>query len=97
MYTIYFRNSLRLNLYKFNIAKGYLGNNTTSWEEYDSCSLMKKYSSNGDKKIIYDDILVDVGTADTFYINGQLLPEALQTACNDVNQKLTLRFQVCDI
>ena len=36
------------------------------------------------KSSVYDDILIDVGTADTFYKQGQLLPEAFAQACAGV-------------
>lgn len=58
------------------------------WEEYDACCLIKRYPN------MYDDILIDVGTSDSFYTGGQLLPEALQTAAGEVNQNITLRLQV---
>eukprot|EP00600_Ochromonadales_sp_CCMP1393_P004310 CAMPEP_0174991702 /NCGR_PEP_ID=MMETSP0004_2-20121128/22067_1 /TAXON_ID=420556 /ORGANISM="Ochromonas sp., Strain CCMP1393" /LENGTH=278 /DNA_ID=CAMNT_0016245537 /DNA_START=126 /DNA_END=962 /DNA_ORIENTATION=- len=41
----------------------------------------------------FADILVDVGTADSFLTGKQLLPEALQAAADQVGQPLTLRYQ----
>ena len=40
----------------------------------------------------FDDILVDVGTADTFYLQKQLLPEDLKAAADAAGKPLTLRF-----
>jgi S-formylglutathione hydrolase len=69
---------------------GYLGeNNMKSWEEYDSCSLMKSGISNNH----YDDILIDAGLDDNFLTQGQLLPEEFIKACSEVNQKVTVRMQ----
>ena len=42
---------------------------------------------------LFDDILVDIGTADTFLKDGQLRPEALQAAALAASQPLTLRMQ----
>lgn len=68
---------------------GYLGESSKSlWEEYDSCSLITKQG-----KSKYDDILIDVGTADSFLINGQLLCDNFRQACSSVGQSLTLRYQ----
>ena len=36
---------------------------------------------------MYDDILIDIGTADTFYKQGQLLPEAFAQACAGVSYR----------
>jgi len=64
----------------------YLGENSETWKAYDATSLV--YS--GAK---FNDILIDQGTVDEFYDEGQLLPENFQTACNTMNQKLTFRMQ----
>jgi len=44
-------------------------------------------------KPLFDDILVDVGDADSFLHAGQLLPEALQHAAQQSGQPLTVRMQ----
>lgn len=64
----------------------YLGNNTEKWCEYDATELVK----NGAK---VKDILIDQGTGDEFYDEGQLRVESLQSACHSSGQPLTLRMQ----
>lgn len=66
---------------------GYLGPNEESWKQYDATELIK----NGKSK--YDDILIDCGTGDNFYKQGQLLPEAFGKAAEEVGQKTTIRLQ----
>ena len=44
------------------------------WAEHDATELIKKYSGS---KL---DILIDVGTGDNFYKQGQLLPEHFEAA-----------------
>lgn len=50
---------------------GYLGGNEEAWAEYDSTRLLQSGRGAGQ----FDDILIDVGTADKFLGDGQLLPE----------------------
>lgn len=51
---------------------GYLGGeDQTAWRQYDATELMLSSSNVR----AYDDILIDVGTADNFLKGGQLLPE----------------------
>nr|CAB3243690.1 S-formylglutathione hydrolase-like [Phallusia mammillata] len=64
---------------------GYLGKDSDSHKEYDSCLLIKKYQ--GPKL----DILVDQGTKDQFL--HELLPEHLVRACGDAGMTLNLRNQ----
>ncbi len=64
----------------------YLGDDSQTWEAYDATLL-----SNAGAK--FSDILIDQGTDDEFYDEGQLLPENFQTACNKMDQPLTLRMQ----
>eukprot|EP01039_Chlorochromonas_danica_P000890 gene890-971_t len=66
---------------------GYLGEDRSLWAKYDATELIKIASGH------YPDILLDVGTADSFYLNGQLLPEKLIEAAGQVGQKITLRMQ----
>lgn len=79
--------------------QGYLGEDKTTWENYDACMLVSKTAGNSngasdDGSITkFDDILIDVGLADNFYKQGQLLPENFQQACQAANQKVTLRYQ----
>ncbi len=49
---------------------GYLGEDRTQWKAFDATELLRQ---NG--KSAFEDILIDVGTADGFLKNGQLLPQ----------------------
>jgi len=64
----------------------YLGNDESSWAQYDATELVKHGARVAD-------ILIDSGLADEFYDEGQLLPENLQVACADAGQALNLRLQ----
>ena len=64
----------------------YLGGDSQTWKAFDATLLIQ----DGAK---CSDILIDQGTDDEFYDEGQLLPENLQAACNAVSQPLTLRMQ----
>jgi S-formylglutathione hydrolase len=66
---------------------GYLGADTTVWENYDASQVVLNHA-RGDRLI-----LIDQGTADPFLEQNQLLPEVFQTACRQAGQPLTLRFQ----
>lgn len=44
------------------------------------------------KIIKFDNILIDIGTADTFLKNNQLQPEEFEKICNNINQNVTVRF-----
>ncbi len=62
----------------------YLGNNKTTWADYDTCALLAR----AEEKL---HILVDQGQDDNFLLN-QLKPELLQAACNAAKHPLTLRL-----
>lgn len=64
----------------------YLGDDKQAWQSYDATALIQA----GAKR---NTILIDQGTADEFYDEGQLLPEEFQAACNKSEQPLTLRMQ----
>lgn len=64
----------------------YLGDNKSSWEEYDATYLVKK--CNGLSKTI----LIDQGEEDKF-LHNQLLPHKFEEACKIANVPLTLRLQ----
>jgi len=66
---------------------GYLGNNQAAWAQHDATRLME---SQG-RPPYPAGILIDQGLADKFLIEKQLLPEALETACAQLGQPLTLR------
>ncbi|KAI1393663.1 S-formylglutathione hydrol [Hypoxylon trugodes] len=66
---------------------GYLGEDTAQWKKHDATELVKGWK--GDLKA-----LVDVGTGDNFYKQGQLLPENFEKAVKEAGvQGLTLRYQ----
>jgi len=64
----------------------YLGDDTIVWQAYDATRLIQS-------GVKLNDILIDQGTADEFYDEGQLLPENFQAACDKSGQHLTLRMQ----
>ena len=64
----------------------YLGTNQDLWKAYDASELVTENTLDCS-------ILIDQGTADTFYHQQQLLPEKFESACQKVGQKLTLRWQ----
>jgi len=64
----------------------YLGSDKQTWHAYDATALINA----GAKR---NNILIDQGTADEFYDEGQLLPEQFHAACNRAEQPLTLRMQ----
>ncbi|MCJ1481514.1 hypothetical protein MMC06_001673 [Schaereria dolodes] len=69
--------------------KGYFGEEDMQrWKENDATELVKKYKGPLD-------LLIDVGTADNFYKQGQLLPENFARAAKESgNDKgLTIRYQ----
>ena len=70
---------------------GYLGEDTSSWAQYDATALIKQ-GAGCDGKGSSREILIDQGTADNF-LDEQLNPELLQVACQQSGQKLTLRLQ----
>jgi len=67
---------------------GYLGAEKSTWEQYDATLLLKAAA-----KPPFPDILIDVGDADTFLPQGQLLPENFAAACTEKGQAVTLRMQ----
>ena len=65
--------------------KGYLGDDSEQWQEYDSCALVRKNPSSAK-------ILIDQGMADEF-LEAQLTPEFFEQACESSGQSLQLRCQ----
>lgn len=63
----------------------YLGEDRSSWAQYDACELVRKQVSGAH-------ILIDQGMADKF-LEEQLKPELFEAACAEAGQKLTLRRQ----
>lgn len=68
---------------------GYLGDNQAVWAQHDASRLM---AAQG-KAPYPAGILIDQGLADKFLHDKQLLPEALEAACAQIGQPLTLRRQ----
>lgn len=64
---------------------GYLGKNQDSWVDHDAVSLISQGLKSGE-------ILVDQGDADDF-LDGELKPDLLKSACEKTGQELTLRMQ----
>ncbi|WMJ07979.1 S-formylglutathione hydrolase [Nitrosomonas sp. sh817] len=62
----------------------YLGDNQQDWQPYDTTALLQA----GHR---VPDLLVDQGFNDQF-LTTQLFPEALEQACGDAGQSLTLRY-----
>lgn len=67
---------------------GYLGPDREEWKRHDATELVKGWAGKDLKA------LVDVGTADNFYKQGQLLPENFEEAAREAGvQGLTVRYQ----
>ncbi|KAI4131824.1 MAG: hypothetical protein LQ338_001014 [Usnochroma carphineum] len=67
---------------------GYFGDeDKAKWAEHDATELVKTYDGPA------LDVLVDVGTADNFYKQGQLLPENFQKAAQGKEGKVNIRWQ----
>lgn len=64
----------------------YLGDNKSTWADYDATVLIESGA-------MVDDILIEQGLDDEFYHEKQLLPEALQKACDQSGQQITIRYQ----
>lgn len=63
---------------------GYLGDDREAWKAYDASELVREHPFTDGRSI-----LVDQGLADQF-LEEQLLPEALEEACAESGQPLTL-------
>ena len=66
---------------------GYLGDDRQQWAEWDATELISKSQAHKTQ------ILVDVGTADEYYIKKQLLPEDLVEAGKKAGWDVQLRLQ----
>lgn len=64
---------------------GYVGTDKAAWRHYDACALIEDGAR-------IPEILVDQGMADGF-LEEQLKPDLLETACTDAGIALTLRRQ----
>ena len=67
--------------------KGYFGEEDKKrWSEHDATELLSHYKGD-------TDILIDVGTGDNFYKQGQLLPENFEKAAKSAGKKVNVRYQ----
>ncbi len=66
----------------------YLGPDEAAWAVHDATALMAAGVAHG----VFDDILIDQGTADNF-LADQLKPELFVQACAAAGQKVSLRMQ----
>jgi len=64
---------------------GYLGNDPAAWRKHDAVALIEDGAR-------FPELLVDVGEADGF-LEKELRPELLETACGKAGNALTLRRQ----
>ena len=65
----------------------YLGSDRECWKVYDASELVQIYANSSRS------ILIDVGTADPFLKQQQLLPEVFEAACQKAGQPIILRRQ----
>ena len=65
----------------------YLGEDTSTWHEYDACEVARHVSDASR----FSRILVDQGTAD-IYLEEQLKPELFELACEESGLPLELRM-----
>ncbi|KAF3484016.1 S-formylglutathione hydrolase [Arthroderma uncinatum] len=68
--------------------KGYFGDDNNKWKKHDATELVKQWKGSLD-------ILIDVGTGDDFYKQGQLLPENFLKAAKEagVESGINVRYQ----
>ncbi|KAF2771045.1 S-formylglutathione hydrol [Teratosphaeria nubilosa] len=66
---------------------GYFGDEDKRlWAEHDATELVARYKGD-------TDILIDVGTGDNFYKQGQLLPENFEAAAKKAGKGVRVRYQ----
>lgn len=65
----------------------YLGDDAAAWSRHDASELIRARGAR-----LFDDVLVDQGSDDPF-LQEQLMPQELESACRDAGQPLTLRMQ----
>lgn len=66
---------------------GYFGEDKKDqWAAHDATELLPKFPND-------TDILIDVGTGDNFYKQGQLLPEKLEEAAKKAGKGVNVRYQ----
>jgi S-formylglutathione hydrolase len=66
---------------------GYFGDDQKlKWAEHDATALIRNYPHD-------TDILIDVGTGDNFYKQGQLLPENLEKAAREAGKGVKVNYR----
>lgn len=66
---------------------GYFGEDKKEqWSAHDATELIGLFEGQ-------TDILIDVGTGDNFYKQGQLLPENLEKAAKEAGKKVTVNYR----
>ncbi len=68
------------------LPTGYLADRS-EWSDYDATELVGALQAH-----VFDDVLIDVGTADSFLTGGQLLPEVILFCGNYLISSLHTRF-----
>ncbi|KAK3675808.1 hypothetical protein LTR78_004449 [Recurvomyces mirabilis] len=67
--------------------KGYFGEEDKKrWSDHDATELLSHFKGD-------TDILIDVGTGDNFYKQGQLLPENFEKVAKEKGKKVNVRYQ----
>jgi S-formylglutathione hydrolase FrmB len=68
---------------------GYLGDDREEWKQHDATELVRAWKGDA------FDALIDVGTGDNFYKQGQLLPENFEAAVKErgFGQGVVVRYQ----
>jgi S-formylglutathione hydrolase len=69
---------------------GYLGEDKSSWKQYDATELVSKLSPETAKSL--NEILIDQGAEDTFLKQKQLLPENFLEKAAEVGAPVTYRL-----
>ena len=67
---------------------GYLGGDRETWKNWDATELVSNY-----KGPPFPYIIIDQGKGDSFFGQGQLLPENFVDACRKVSMPVVLRMQ----
>mmetsp|Transcript_4792 Transcript_4792/g.9145 ORF Transcript_4792/g.9145 Transcript_4792/m.9145 type:complete len:310 (+) Transcript_4792:104-1033(+) len=76
--------------------QGYLGSVEAGKAHDATClmeSLEKSSGDTGNQKLLFEELLIDLGTADEFLHKGQLLPDALVSAAEKSGQKLIMNMR----
>ncbi|WP_413576241.1 S-formylglutathione hydrolase [Bdellovibrio sp. HCB290] len=66
---------------------GYLGEDQDIWKQYDATELIRSGARHP------NEILIDQGLADEFYLKAQLLPSHFEKSCEVADQKLKMHYR----